>query len=107
MVTQFGMSEILGAINYGSERPNPFGVGGASRDVAISEDTSRAIDAEVRRFLDDAHDRARALVSANRGLLDDMVRELLEHEVLDHDALKSFLDRVNVAPVIQAGAATA
>ncbi|MDP2306222.1 MAG: ATP-dependent zinc metalloprotease FtsH [Pseudomonadota bacterium] len=94
MVTQFGMSLLLGAVNYGADRPNPFGMGGAQRDVAISEETARAIDGEVRKLLDEAHVRARALVRVNRELMDAMTTILLEHEVIDGDTLKSLLARV-------------
>jgi cell division protease FtsH len=92
MVTQFGMSDRLGAVNYGAERPNPFGVGGAARDVAVSDSTADAIDVEVRRVLDAAQGEARASVARHRDLLDRMAQHLLEHEVLDGSVLERFLD---------------
>ncbi len=95
MVTQFGMSTSLGAVNYGADRPNPFGIGAAQRDVSISEETSRAIDAEVRRLLDEAHARARTLVRVNRELMDRMTAILLEHEVIDGEGLKNVLSQVH------------
>jgi cell division protease FtsH len=94
MVTQFGMSDLLGAVNYGADRPNPFGMGGAQRDVSVSENTARDIDGEVRKLLDAAHARARSLVRANRDLMDSMTNTLLEHEVIDGEALKDVLSRV-------------
>ena len=94
MVTEYGMSERLGAINYGSARPNPFGLGPAERDVPISEDTARAIDAEVRRILDAARDSARGIVRAHRELIQEMADALLESEVLDAERLGGLLARV-------------
>ncbi len=91
MVTQFGMSERLGAVNYGAERANPFGVGGASRDVVVSDATADAIDLEVRQVLDAAQAEARTSVARYRGLLDRMAEHLLEHEVLDGPVLDAFL----------------
>ena len=91
MVTQFGMSDRLGAVNYGAERANPFGVGGASRDVAVSDSTADAIDIEVRQVLDAAQAEARASVTRYRDLLDRMAQHLLEHEVLDGRVLDGFL----------------
>jgi cell division protease FtsH len=44
MVGELGMSDEMGAIHYGGDQPNPFGIGGASRDVAISDDTARLLD---------------------------------------------------------------
>ena len=93
MVGQYGMSEVLGAINYGADRPNPFGIGEAGRDVAISPETARAIDGEVRRLVDDAYARARQIVTENRDLLVEMADKLLVQEVLDGEALKSYLVR--------------
>jgi cell division protease FtsH len=93
MVGQYGMSDVLGAINYGADRPNPFGIGEAGRDVAISPETARAIDGEVRRLVDEAYGRARQIVTENRDLLVEMADKLLVQEVLDGDALKSYLVR--------------
>ncbi len=60
MVTQFGMSEELGTVNYEGSRRNAF------LDIPLGpergpygEETAQRIDAEVRRLLEDAHDRAR------------------------------------------------
>ena len=97
MVSEFGMSEKMGAINYGSERPNAFGFGSSSRDVSVSDDTARDIDAEVRRIVEDAHDRARGLVRDNRDVLDAMAESLLEHESLDGEALRAFLSHVRTS----------
>jgi len=95
MVGQYGMSDVLGAINYGADRPNPFGIGEAGRDVAISPETARAIDGEVRRLVDDAYGRARQIVTENRELLVEMADKLLVLEVLDGEALKSYLVRAS------------
>ena len=58
MVTEFGMSERLGAINYGSERSNPFGMPGAQRDVPVADETAREIDAEVKRMAEQMDNQA-------------------------------------------------
>lgn len=49
---------------------------------------------EVRRILDDSYQRARQIVATNRELMVEMAETLLEHEVLDGDALKAVLSRV-------------
>jgi cell division protease FtsH len=91
MVTQFGMSEALGPVDYGGERPNPLGLPGGGREIAVSEETARQIDTEVRRLLDAAHTRATQILGQHRGLLQRMAERLLEKEVLDRDELASFL----------------
>jgi cell division protease FtsH len=59
-----------------------------------SEQTAIEIDAEVRRIISDAYERARALLTANIEVLDKMAEVLLEKEVLDgqeiDDIIKSF-----------------
>jgi cell division protease FtsH len=105
MVMVYGMSDRLGAINYGSDRPNPFGLGGAGRDIAISEGTALEIDAEVRRILDEARNRARVLVRENKALIEGMAQTLLERETLDGEALRAVLAQVRGDATLQPAAA--
>ena len=51
----------------------------------VSDDTHRLVDQEVRRIVDEAHDRVTALLAAERGRLDSLAGALLEHETLDQD----------------------
>jgi cell division protease FtsH len=94
MVMVYGMSDAIGAINYGIDRPNPFGMGGGSRDVPVSETTAREIDNEVRRILDEAREKARSIVRENRAVIEAMAAALLEKETLDGPALHGFLSQV-------------
>ena len=83
MVTQFGMTERLGAIRYGQEQGEVF-LGrdmGHTRDY--SEDVAAAIDEEVRTLIETAHQEAYDILVANRDVLDRLVLELLEKETLD------------------------
>ncbi len=91
MITEYGMSESLGSVHYGSDRPNAFG--GASRDVVISDATAREIDAEVRRMIDAAKERAVTIMRQNRDLMNEMAAYLVEHEVMDGETLKAYTGR--------------
>jgi cell division protease FtsH len=105
MVSQYGMSESMGAVDYGGERQNPFGMGGgAMRDIAVSEATARALDEETRRILDAAHRDARRVLAAHRELMDRMAAHLLDKEVLEREVLKAFLDEVT--PIADLGGRT-
>jgi len=87
MVTQYGMTERLGAIRYGQEQGEVF-MGrdyGHMRDY--SEDVAAAIDQEVRAFIDSAHHEAFEILVENRDVLDALVVELLEKETLDKDEI--------------------
>jgi len=55
------------------------------------EDTARLIDAEIKRILTDAHDKARAILTAQRDKLETVTRRLLEIEVMEGDELRRLL----------------
>jgi cell division protease FtsH len=60
-----------------------------------SEDTARAIDAEVKRLVDIAHQRALQILRNNMDVLHDMAAKLIEIETLDGEELRDVLSRVN------------
>ena len=83
MVTQYGMTERLGAIKYGQQQGEVF-LGrdmGHARDY--SEEVAAAIDEEVRTFIEAAHQEAYDVLVDNREVLDALVLALLERETLD------------------------
>ena len=83
MVTQYGMTEAIGAIKLGSDSSAPF-MGrdyGHSRDY--SESIAAVIDSEIRSLIENAHQEAFDILVANRSILDQMVLELLERETLN------------------------
>ena len=92
MVTEYGMSKKVGAINYQPDRSNPYGLGQDER-FSASEGTAKEIEREVRRILHMCHQRARDILMDNRVLLEEMSSHLLEHEVLDGTVMKNFLSR--------------
>jgi cell division protease FtsH len=83
MVTQYGMTERLGAIRFGTDKSEPF-VGreiGHERDY--SEEVAALVDEEVRKLIETAHQEAFDILVENRDVLDHLVMELLEKETLD------------------------
>ncbi len=95
MVTEFGMSDVIGPINYASERRNPFGMQARHVETVHSDETARLIDAEVRKLLEAAQDRARSLLSRNRDLLEKMAAALVKEESLSGERLAEFLSTVS------------
>ena len=92
MVTEWGMSDSLGAINYeGSKRPQFLNLGMGSERGLYSEPTAEKIDAEIKRIVNDAHDRARTILSTNREKLETVTRRLLEVEVMEGDELRQLI----------------
>jgi len=101
MVTQYGMTERLGAIRYGQPPGEVF----LGRDMGhgreYSEEIAGAIDEEVRTFIESAHQEAYDILVANRDVLDALVHELLEKETLDRaeiDAVFQALQLQQVRP---------
>jgi cell division protease FtsH len=83
MVTRWGMSERVGMVQL-APRDNAFlgGVGGYSGSKPFSEETARAIDAEVLRIISESHEEAKRLLSAHRKQLDALAEALLARETL-------------------------
>ena len=94
MVTEFGMSDAVGPINYATERRNPFGMGARSVESDKSDATSVLIDAEVRKLIEWAQSQARQLLAENREVLESMADALLKEESLSGDRLHTFLGQV-------------
>ena len=92
MVTEFGMSEELGAVNYDGHRgtkylDTPF----MNERGNHSEDTAQKIDTEVKRILTTAHDEARRVLRERRDILDQLSHRLLDKEVIEGDELRALL----------------
>jgi len=87
MVTQYGMSERVGAVKLGNAGGEPFmgREGGADRDY--SDAMAGVIDEEVRSLIDEAHDEAYAVLTENRHVLDRLALALLEKETLNQKEL--------------------
>jgi cell division protease FtsH len=92
MVTEFGMSDALGAVNYnGHKRPTFLDLPFAQERGNYAEDTAQKIDAEVKRILTAAHDEARRILRERRSLLDALSERLLVKEVIEADELQAIM----------------
>lgn len=91
MVTRFGMSDRLGPVALGRSQGNMF----LGRDIAaerdFSEETAAAIDDEVRNLVEQAYRRAKAVLTENRLVLEDLAAMLVERETVDSEELQELL----------------
>jgi len=87
MVTQFGMSEKIGAIKLGQDSGEVFMGRDMGHGREYSETVAATVDVEVRRLIEDAHDEAWSILVEYRDVLDALVLELLEHETLNQAEL--------------------
>jgi cell division protease FtsH len=96
MVTQYGMSERLGAVKFGQESGEVF----MGRDMGhgrdYSEEVAAQVDAEVRALVENAHHEAWEILVQYRDVLDDMVLKLLDKETLNKDEVLEIF-----APVVK------
>ena len=93
MFTEYGMSDALGAINYdGNKRARFLDIPMPQERGLHGEDTARLIDAEIKRILTEAHDKAREILTTHRDKLETVTRRLLEVEVMEGDELRRLLE---------------
>jgi cell division protease FtsH len=93
MVTEYGMSDLVGAVNFdGNKRAKFLDIPMPQERGLYSEDTAQTIDAEVKRILAEAHGTARRILSDNREALETVTRRLLEVEVMEGEELRRLLE---------------
>lgn len=99
MITDFGMSERIGAVKLGQSQGEVF----LGRDLGhqrdYSEDVAAIVDEETRRLMDAAHDEAWEVLVEHRAVLDALVLELLEKETLNAEQLAAIFAPVEKRPV--------
>ncbi len=91
MVEEYGMSEKMGLVTFGRNRGTSFlgiGIEGAPDH---SDDTSREIDSEIKRMVDESYDTAKGILTKEKKRLEKMSKRLLEVEVLEDEELKELL----------------
>lgn len=98
MVTEYGMSEHVGAVKLGQASGEVF----LGRDMGHQRDYSDSIaemvDTQVRNLIDRAHTEAWKVLNQNRAILDRLATELLEKETLDHHQLAEIFSDVKKLP---------
>ncbi|WP_343343923.1 ATP-dependent zinc metalloprotease FtsH [Sphingomicrobium sp. XHP0239] len=92
MVTQWGMSEEMGPVQYEEQQGETFLGYSQSQGMNVSAETARKIDAEIRRLIDKGYDRAKQLLTEHSDQLEQLAQALLEFETLSGDEIKTLLD---------------
>jgi cell division protease FtsH len=99
MVTQYGMTERLGAIKLGESNGEPF----LGRDIGharnYSEDVAAVVDEETKKLLTTAHQEAFDILQENRDVLDHLVLALLERETLDKEQVAQVFEPLRRRPL--------
>ena len=92
MITQYGMSELLGPIAYGEGQDHQVFLGrDFNHQRNYSEEVASEIDKEVRRYIDEAYEACRKIIIENRHKLDLIAEALMERETLDAAELEELM----------------
>lgn len=98
MVTQYGMTERLGAIKFGGDNSEPF----LGREMAhqrdYSEEVAALVDEEVKKLIETAHNEAWEILVENRDVLDNLVLALLEKETLGKEEIAEIFATIHKRP---------
>lgn len=94
MICTWGMNENLGIVAYDDAMESSGNYYGyPSNDANYSNETAQAIDAEVRKLLEEAHDRATKIILEQREVVELMTAMLMEFETLDAQDLRDMLNK--------------
>ncbi len=107
MVTEWGMSDLLGFQHFGTREELLFLGREVSRTNEMSEDTARKIDAEVKRIIDECYQKAVELLTAHRDKLDLLTNLLIERETLDGRDVDDVLQHGRILSAAERNAADA
>ncbi|WIM07096.1 MAG: ATP-dependent zinc metalloprotease FtsH [Candidatus Nitricoxidivorans perseverans] len=92
MVTQWGMSDVLGPMVYGEEEGEIFLGRSVTTHKNMSEASLQKVDAEIRRIIDEQYGLARKLIEDNRDKVEAMTAALLELETIDADQINDIME---------------
>ena len=94
MIMRYGMSEELGPRTLGHDQSMPFLGREFQQQADYSEEVARQIDDEIRRIIEQAHQRAKDLLTEKRILLDRISKILIQRETIEADEFQALVDGV-------------
>ena len=97
MVTKFGMSDELGPLSYGENEDEVFLGRQIARHTQMSEETSRKVDAEVKKIVDAGYNKAKKILTDKLDDLHKLAKALLTYETLSGDEIKDLIFK-NIEP---------
>ena len=92
MVCEWGMSDVLGMVEYGEGDSPVFLARDMNKSRNYSEETARVIDGEIKKFIDNAFNEATRVLTDNRDVVEKIALALLEFETLDASHLRDIID---------------
>jgi cell division protease FtsH len=99
MVCEWGMSEAVGTLAIGETGEEVFIGREWVQNKNFSEDTARLVDSEVKRIVDEAHERCRILLKENEETLHRIARALLDRETITGEELELLMEDKELPPL--------
>ena len=98
MITQYGMSNVLGPVTYGEGRDHQVFLGrDFNNQRNYSEDVAAEIDKEIRRYIEDAYEECRQIITDNIDKLHLIAEALMERETLDASELEELMTKGKIS----------
>jgi len=91
MVTEAGMSELLGPLSYGDNQDEIFLGRSVARQQNMSEETARKVDAEIKKIVDEGYKRAKKILTEKVDDLHKLAKNLLLYETLTGDEIRDLI----------------
>ncbi len=91
MVTEWGMSDVLGPVMYVENSNEVFLGRSVTQNQNMSEETARLVDSEIKRLVTDAHSEAAKILKENDKELETLAQALMEYETLTGEEIKDVL----------------
>ena len=98
MVTQWGLSSKMGPMLYAEDEGEVFLGKSMSKATNMSDDTARAIDAEIKSLIDRNYERAQKILENNIDILHSMKDALMKSETIDAKQIDDLMNRTDVRP---------
>ncbi|HZN13963.1 MAG TPA: ATP-dependent zinc metalloprotease FtsH [Acidimicrobiales bacterium] len=98
MVTEYGMSELLGPLQLGQKHGEVFLGREMGQQANYSDEVAARIDSEIRLLVDHGHEEAKAILNYHRATLDKLAAALVEKETLDTPELMKILGNLKPWP---------
>lgn len=96
MVTKWGLSDRMGPLAYSEDEGEVFLGRSVTQHKSVSDDTSNAIDEEIRTFIDRNYKRAEQLLNDNIDILHSMTDALMKYETIDANQIDALMKRESV-----------
>jgi len=98
MVTEYGMSDIIGPLTLGQKQHEIFLGRDYTAQPDYSDQVAFEIDTEIRRLIDEAHDEALEILQEHRPKLDELAEILVERETMEREDVEAFLAAIPKRP---------